>query len=728
MKKLSVFLLALVAVLGLAACDPSTKPTDNKTNPGTTPAVDTSVVLADEAHSYHVVGGAQNEWAATDNTNNMEAISLDDLAEIAPAVAESLEGKNVRYLYAVKNYGLAPIAGGTTNANVNGEVVALDGGYTLKVIRGTFDEADGVYSEEWLPDPHKAHAETLTPETLFMPKWRESDPNGDGLGLWNENPVCVSGAGYYTVIFADYGKVSTAEEAAYGIALVKTQDIDMDKKLAHEDENISYHAVGNYVGDWATTETNTMEAVSLAELAEIDARLARAVLLNPKSVAYVKHDYVLNCKAGMNGTCTAGFDSTGAARVVNEAYAFKVIRGKYDAGDDVMSNDMWISDPNKAHAQNLTPDTLFIPKWREADTENDGLGVWNQNPVCVGGAGKYTVVVLDYRTANSATKPGFALGLIQTEKLEEYTPVHKQIENEYAGLKDGSVTTASTWEFSGTVKTVETVKDETAGTYTINMVLNVASIDVAVTGALVADEDGNAVAATDIAGLGVGKTVSVKGSIDKDAAAVGETSIVFAGAVVSWPKVYQIAVTGIPANAVEVNVYTSGNWPGEKITKDATGAYVCEIPVSSTLLIFNWKTDANAQNYTQTVDLTPSLDITYWEIGAAGTDGKYAAAEATLSEYYVKGDMNGWGAVEYHNLVMVDGAATLIITMKDGQNFKVADANWSKEFNYSHVADSGLFEGEGTGNITVKEDGTYKFTVTGLGEGETPTLSVEKLA
>ena len=37
----------------------------------------------------------------------------------------------------------------------------------------------------------------------------------------------------------------------------------------------------------------------------------------------------------------------------------------------------------------------------------------------------------------------------QTEKLEEYTPVHKQIETEYAGLKDGSVTTASEFEFEG---------------------------------------------------------------------------------------------------------------------------------------------------------------------------------------------------------------------------------------------------------------------------------------
>ena len=608
MKKLSVFLLALVAVLGLAACDPSTKPTDNKTNPGTTPAVDTSVVLADEAHSYHVVGGAQNEWAATDNTNNMEAISLDDLAEIAPAVAESLEGKNVRYLYAVKNYGLAPIAGGTTNANVNGEVVALDGGYTLKVIRGTFDEADGVYSEEWLPDPHKAHAETLTPETLFMPKWRESDPNNDGLGLWNENPVCVSGAGYYTVIFADYGKVSTAEEAAYGIALVKTQDIDMDKKLAHEDENISYHAVGNYVGDWATTETNTMEAVSLAELAEIDARLARAVLLNPKSVAYVKHDYVLNCKAGMNGTCTVGFDSTGAARVVNEAYAFKVIRGKYDAGDDVMSNDMWISDPHKAHAQNLTPDTLFIPKWREADTENDGLGVWNQNPVCVGGAGKYTVVVLDYRTANSATKPGFALGLIQTEKLEEYVPVHKQIETEYAGLKDGSVTTASEFEFEGTLLDHSIV--ENGDVKVLSMVLDVQGVKVAVTNAVVLDSEGQAT--TEIVGLKNGKKISVKGSIDKDATAVtvkeASAEIVFAGASVAWAATYT-AYFKAPEGVEAVNVHhwnSNGgtSWPGEAATL-VDGLWTFEMPYESDNLIWNW--DGG-----QTANLVSNDATPYW--------------------------------------------------------------------------------------------------------------------
>jgi hypothetical protein len=83
----------------------------------------------------------------------------------------------------------------------------------------------------------------------------------------------------------------------------------------------------------------------------------------------------------------------------------------------------WTPDPHTACVENLTPKTFFVPTWVEAADDN-GFA-WNSNPVCIGGAGKYTIVVASYNATVDETKAdsyNFAMGLVKTEEKEEFVP------------------------------------------------------------------------------------------------------------------------------------------------------------------------------------------------------------------------------------------------------------------------------------------------------------------
>lgn len=96
-------------------------------------------------------------------------------------------------------------------------------------------------------------------------------------------------------------------------------------------------------------------------------------------------------------------------------------------------------------------------------------------------------------------------------------------------------------------------------------------------------------------------------------------------------------------------------------------------------------------------------------------------------EYYIRGGMNGWNPVDEGKLVISDdkATATITITIEAGVEFKIANSDWSKEFNYSAPCFEGNENFEGNnGNIKCKVAGSYTFTVTGLyGSG---VLTVEK--
>lgn len=95
------------------------------------------------------------------------------------------------------------------------------------------------------------------------------------------------------------------------------------------------------------------------------------------------------------------------------SYAFKAVQLSYDAEDEVYSEDMWIPDAKKAHAQCVT-DNMFIPIWQEALDEH-GFS-WASDQVVTGGAGVYTVFVAQYNNPSSADKAGYGFALIRTEE------------------------------------------------------------------------------------------------------------------------------------------------------------------------------------------------------------------------------------------------------------------------------------------------------------------------
>ena len=208
MKKLIKLGLACLTVIALAACG----------GQGGQKGYDEKVLTAAEGVSVHAVGG-WGEWAPTEG-NKMEATSVAKVAEKSEAVAKALAGKQLEWLYTGSVTMTGDDAGWTAKALVNGEVKEFSGNFTIKALTGTYNADEQTYDNgDWIPDPHKAHVESLTPETLFMPIWQETaDANGFS---WADNPVVISGAATYTFVAAKYKAASSADVAGYGLAVIK---------------------------------------------------------------------------------------------------------------------------------------------------------------------------------------------------------------------------------------------------------------------------------------------------------------------------------------------------------------------------------------------------------------------------------------------------------------------------------------------------------------------------
>ena len=100
-----------------------------------------------------------------------------------------------------------------------------------------------------------------------------------------------------------------------------------------------------------------------------------------------------------------------------------------------------------------------------------------------------------------------------------------------------------------------------------------------------------------------------------------------------------------------------------------------------------------------------------------------------LPDMYVRGSMTGeeWPALEDYKLVLNAEEDTLEITLDFAQNdlFKVADANWGKEFAWSAIIDEtngGL--ADDWGNIKVVVAGTYKIVVSSASDKTKSTCTV----
>lgn len=95
--------------------------------------------------------------------------------------------------------------------------------------------------------------------------------------------------------------------------------------------------------------------------------------------------------------------------------------------------------------------------------------------------------------------------------------------------------------------------------------------------------------------------------------------------------------------------------------------------------------------------------------------------EVSYTEYYLRGEMNGWGNDKLdkkYNLKLENGIPTIIIHLEANQEFKVAVAGsiWTSELNYMHLVDNSLFNSVGENkNIAAKQSGTYKIEIIDYG-------------
>jgi hypothetical protein len=186
----------------------------------------------------------------------MKAASLADVAKVSKDMAKTLKGKKLKglYIYEGALLGCTQVghAGWTTDAKKDGQVVKLDGGYCVKAIGCTLDDLTGGYlSAQWTPDPHTACVENLTPKTYFVPTWKEAaDENGFA---WNSNPVCISGAGEYTIVVASYDATvdeTKADSYNFAMGLVKTEEKEEFVPAAHD----HYRLVGS-INEWNKDDT-----------------------------------------------------------------------------------------------------------------------------------------------------------------------------------------------------------------------------------------------------------------------------------------------------------------------------------------------------------------------------------------------------------------------------------------------------------------------------------------
>ena len=177
MKKISMFLVALVALFALTACGGG--------------------ILEDEGHSYFATGNFAG-WDAAfgEDEYRMEAIALND--DRISSLRSDLRGADSLYIIEVTFPSDA--AGWDVTYTIDGDERTFDGNLTMKIVRTTSDEED--IPLWWGQSPESGKFNNLTPDVMYVPPFLEE--NIDGAGAWNDNPV-VFEAGTYYIVYAQIG-------------------------------------------------------------------------------------------------------------------------------------------------------------------------------------------------------------------------------------------------------------------------------------------------------------------------------------------------------------------------------------------------------------------------------------------------------------------------------------------------------------------------------------------
>lgn len=224
---------------------------------------DETVLSGDkDGFTFHMVGGFEGKWAGYEE-NKMTATSVAKVAEKDKALADTLKGKNLTYLYMMEGVHLGEgvfdmkdwtqqkeAAGYTKRFKAaDGKIYLADGSYTIKALRCTYDAEDQNYiNSQWISDPKTGHTEALT-SNLFYPTWQEKK-DADGFA-WNQDPVCTGGSGTYTVVVAQYKEVSAPDVFGFGVGLIKTNSTEKNAYTVEEKLVVNQVSlIGAGVGSW----------------------------------------------------------------------------------------------------------------------------------------------------------------------------------------------------------------------------------------------------------------------------------------------------------------------------------------------------------------------------------------------------------------------------------------------------------------------------------------------
>ena len=164
----------------------------------------------------------QNDWARNEN-NAMQAISLNDLANIDVDLANNLSNKRIKGLYRLDGlvFKSSTNVGWTSYALKDGRLTEYDGSYVFKACGLNNDENGILQTSAWFPSP-EFHGESLTPDTLFITDNMSNRPDQYDFDE-NSNPVALI-SGTFTAILATYINKEGNNAIVCGLGLVKTSN------------------------------------------------------------------------------------------------------------------------------------------------------------------------------------------------------------------------------------------------------------------------------------------------------------------------------------------------------------------------------------------------------------------------------------------------------------------------------------------------------------------------
>lgn len=167
-----------------------------------------------------------------------------------------------------------------------------------------------------------------------------------------------------------------------------------------------------------------------------------------------------------------------------------------------------------------------------------------------------------------------------------------------------------------------------------------------------------------------------------------ESGDIFKIADASWTN---SCTFGYPYFAAGTGYFSEGTEYGNVVV-DQAGTYEISLDLTT---------------YTMTVKKDGEVIIAGSSSNPGG--GNSGSTEPTTSDLYLRGSMNEWGTA---NKLTVNGdIASITIVLAVDDQFKIANADWTFEFNSSHLQGLSQFGSIDTQNILVKEAGEYTFEI-----------------